>query len=71
MARKDKIKIRILENGRIVAVTDKISMKNHIEAASALKELTDLLGGEEEIESTKTLAHHHHHYTGDHHTHGH
>jgi hypothetical protein len=69
--KKDSITIRILPDGRLVATTGKISMKNHMEADKALAELTELLGGESEIESTKKTDHHHHNHNegGHHHDH--
>ena len=69
--RKDKIKIRILPDGRLVAETGKISLKNHLEASDALRELTELMGGIEEIESTghSHQDHHNHNEAGHHHEH--
>lgn len=70
MRRKDKIKLKILPDGRIVAETGKISMASHIEAANALRELTELMGGEEIIESLKKAkTEDHHHHTETHHSH--
>lgn len=68
---RDTIKIRILPDGRIVAETGKISMRNHIEAADALAELTALMGGEATVESTKKEEKHFHRHTTDHVGHSH
>ena len=65
----DKIKIKILPDGRIVTRTDKISMRNHIEAEDALKELADLLGGEVKVTSSKKGHSHHHADHEEHHKH--
>ena len=67
---KDRIKIEILEDGRIKATTGKISMSNHLEADEALAELTKLLAGEETRESAKSeKPHTHSHKHGGHHSH--
>jgi hypothetical protein len=68
---KDRINIRILEDGRIVCTTGKIGFKNHIEAEDALAELTALMGGEEIRESTKKQDKHFHRHTTDHAGHSH
>lgn len=66
---RDKVKIKILQDGRIVTQTDKISMKNHIEAEEALAELASLLGGLE-VKKTSSKTHHdHHHKVEEHHKH--
>lgn len=63
MSNPDTFEVEILPDGSIKLSTDKVSMPNHTQAESFLKEVCRMAGG---VKDTKHKAGHHGHT----HTHG-
>lgn len=55
----DTIKIKILDDGTIKVETDPISMPNHMNAESFLRNMATLAGGDVERKNKKGVSHTH------------